>query len=211
MIKEQKHAFDPTMLALLFSNLLTIVFAVWQGWGLFALILVYWCQSAIIGFFNFLRILSLKNPIYQANFKEPPKPVSTSGKISDALFFAFHYGFFHFGYLIFIISFWQGSAEIGNVASFFDDALTYLLLIAVYFANHLYSYLKNKLPEKTKINHLFAYPYLRILPMHLTIVLFGSVLMGFEKNTFILVFFMLLKTIADAGMHWAEHNVLYKK
>jgi hypothetical protein len=47
-------------------------------------------------------------------------------------------------------------------------------------------------------------PYVRILPMHLTIV-FGGLLFG---GTLALLLFGVLKTAADAAMHSLEHHVL---
>ena len=52
---------DPSTLLLVFSNLAAVFLAVWQGWNVLMVLWVYWFQSVIIGFFNFLRILSLKD------------------------------------------------------------------------------------------------------------------------------------------------------
>jgi hypothetical protein len=46
------------------------------------------------------------------------------------------------------------------------------------------------------------YPYVRIIPMHIMIVL-GSRFLG--DNTLALVMFLLLKTAADVAMHIIEH------
>lgn len=51
---------------------------------------------------------------------------------------------------------------------------------------------------------LMFYPYLRIIPMHLTII-FGS-MMGEGK----VVLFMILKTVSDAAMHMVEHALFRK-
>jgi len=45
---------------LILSNLLAVYFAVREDWSLPTTMLIYWCQSSIIGFFNFVKILSLK-------------------------------------------------------------------------------------------------------------------------------------------------------
>jgi len=60
--------------------------------------------------------------------------------------------------------------------------------------------------QKPNLGTIMFYPYLRIIPMHLTII-FGSML-----NTGGAVFlFMLLKTFADAGMHIVEHHLFRRK
>lgn len=49
------------------------------------------------------------------------------------------------------------------------------------------------------------FPYARIIPMHLTIM-FGGVLASVGNfSHIVLLFFMLLKTIADLAMHSLEH------
>lgn len=48
------------------------------------------------------------------------------------------------------------------------------------------------------------YPYLRIIPMHLTIIF------GHAMDQSAMVLFMILKTLADAGMHMIEHHLFRK-
>jgi hypothetical protein len=48
------------------------------------------------------------------------------------------------------------------------------------------------------------YPYARVIPMHLTLTL------GFFISS-PLLFFLLLKTLADAIMHVVEHRVLLRR
>ena len=51
------------------------------------------------------------------------------------------------------------------------------------------------------------FPYLRILPMHLTIIVGGAI--G-SAGTGALLFFLVLKTIADVIMHRIEHSAALK-
>lgn len=55
--------------------------------------------------------------------------------------------------------------------------------------------------KKPNLGTLVFYPYLRIIPMHLTI------LWGTQMGGGAMLFFMLIKTVADAGMHIVEHNL----
>jgi cellulose synthase/poly-beta-1,6-N-acetylglucosamine synthase-like glycosyltransferase len=165
---------------------------------------IYWFQSITIGFFNFIRILQLKE-FSTEGFKINDKPAqpTQSTKIFTAFFFLFHYGLFHFGYMTFILTGIFTKAY-GNLPTFAD--LIYIFLISLlFFINHLFSYVYNK-PKDTKkqnIGALMFYPYARIIPMHLTII-FGSAVAD------ALSFFLVLKTFADAIMHIVEHNVLRK-
>src|SRR3989344_7224626 len=99
-----------SLISLLLSNFLVIILAIVQKWDTSTVLLVYWIQSIIIGFFQFLRILSLKK-FSTENFKINNQPASptTQTKIFTAFFFAFHYGFFHFIYAIFLFNFFRSS------------------------------------------------------------------------------------------------------
>jgi hypothetical protein len=52
-------------------------------------------------------------------------------------------------------------------------------------------------------------PYLRILPMHLTIILGG--LASRDGGAWTLVLFTLLKTAADVAMHVAEQAIFRRR
>lgn len=192
---------DLSLWTLIFSNFVTGFFAITENWNLLVLMWIFWFQSITIGFFNFIRILQLKEfstEGFTIN-NEPAQPTRDT-KIYTAFFFLFHYGFFHFIYVTFLLS---------NTT--YENALNvttykYILLSAsLFFINHLFSYLYNR-PRDTKkqnIGSLMFYPYVRILPMHLTLI-FGSFYNG------ALIVFLLLKTLSDATMHIIEHSVLKK-
>jgi hypothetical protein len=65
---------DPSLLFLLTSNVITIFLAIKENWNLSTIMLVYWFQSVIIGFFNFIRILQLE----EFSTKGPPIDQSIS-------------------------------------------------------------------------------------------------------------------------------------
>jgi Family of unknown function (DUF6498) len=77
----------------------------------------------------------------------------------------------------------------------------------VFLINHGYSLahnLRRDAAGRPSIGALMFLPYLRILPMHFTILLGGLLFSG----TFAFVLFGALKTAADAVMHTIEHHVL---
>src|SRR3989344_8399686 len=195
---------DPSLWLLLFSNLVTIFFAVKEGWNISTIMWVYWFQSITIGLFNFIRILQLKDfstEGFQINY-QPVQPTQRI-KIFTAFFFLFHYGGFHLIYFAILVT--------GKFAEFYGqnfDPIEWKLIfpvILIFFINHLYSYFYNRPRDnkKQKIGTLMFYPYVRIIPMHLTII-FGSAF------AIILPFFLVLKTFADAIMHIIEHWYMSK-
>lgn len=190
---------DTSFLSLLFSNILVIILAIIQRWEVSTVLWVYWIQSIIIGFFQFLRILSLKNFSTQ-KFEINNKPVlpTTQTKIFTAFFFLFHYGFFHFIYAIFLFNLFTSNQP-------FD--FTYLSIGGlIFFLNHFFSYRQNKIIDEQKIQNLGTLmftPYTRIIPMHL-IIIFGAIL-----GQSVLIVFLLLKTLADLIMHTNKHRLNY--
>lgn len=193
---------DPSLWLLLLSNLLTIFLAVKDGWGLSNIIWIYWLQSVIIGLFNFLKILELKQ-FSTEGFKINGQPVQPTRetKILTAAFFLFHFGLFHLVYLIFILAGayvdfggQSDKVDLGNIA----------LGAGVFFISHLFSYFYHRSREDQvhNIGSLMMKPYARIIPMHLTLI---GTFLGMT-----LILFFVLKTFADCLMHIAEHVPLQK-
>jgi len=204
--KQYRKSFinDPSLWILLFSNLATIFFATKEGWNLSTIMWVYWFQSITIGFFNFIRILQLREFSTEGvEINEQPIQSTQNTKNFIAFFFLFHYGLFHAAYLIFLLT-GVAAASDGRGAGHIE--WNYILLPALFFfISHFFSYFYNK-PRDTKkqnISSLMFYPYARVIPMHFTIIL-GSSIVG------ALPFFLALKTFADCIMHIIEHTIIRK-
>ena len=193
-----QFATDRSMVVLLLSNLVTIVLAVYQHWDVFVLMWIYWGQSVIIGYFNVRRIMDL-NEFSTDGFRINNRAVKPTAETQrqTAIFFALHYGIFHLAYLVFL------SVDTKVAGGF---PLFYVLLcIGVFYLNHWFSYRYNREQEQDRvpnIGSIMFFPYIRIIPMHLMIVAGVSV---FGGSTGALIIFLLLKTAADAAMHFVEH------
>ncbi len=194
----EKLLSDNSVVGLFISNLITIVMAVVQGWSLTEVLWVYWAQSVIIGWFNFWRMLGLKEFSTQ-DLKMNGQRVKPTDKTRRqvSFFFLLHYGLFHLAYLFAIVG--MHSEE---ESSLLRPGL--LLMIAVFFANHLYSYYFNQ--KRTQdclpnIGSMMFLPYARIIPMHLTMFLGAAA----ANNIIAMVIFLSLKTLADVIMHVVEH------
>jgi len=198
---------DLSLLVLIISNIITIIFAITEHWSLLIVMWIYLAQSIIIGIFNFIRILTLKN-FSTENFKINGMNVdaTSSTKYYTAFFFLFHYGFFHFVYIIFLLAGSTAPLE-GKAVAITGLSLLFIFInIAIFFGNHLFSFIYNYEKDSKKVKNIgtvMFFPYARIIPMHLTIV-FGLFLIN---NTGSLIFFLILKTIADIIMHQVEHYI----
>jgi len=195
---------DISLWILLIFNLITIYFAITEGWSLIEIMIIYWSQSIAIGFFNVIRILQLKDFSIEG-FKlnnEQPKPTAVI-KILTAIFFVVHYGMFHLVYLIFVISRVFIEMEVNGMANLRWGSI--ILTGLMFFVSHAVSYFYNRNIENKKqnIGVLMFYPYARIIPIHFTI------LMGFFASNF-LIGFLILKTIADMIMQKVE-QVIFRR
>ncbi|MGB5540411.1 MAG: DUF6498-containing protein [Gammaproteobacteria bacterium] len=152
---------------------MTLVLALLQHWNLSGVLWIYWGQSVIIGWFNVHRILGLKR-FSTEGFRINNRPVqpTRATRRQTAVFFALHYGIFHIGYLVFLLD--DAHLE-GDVA-----LLGVVLCILVFYVNHRFSWRYHRAREAERvpnIGSIMFFPYLRIIPMHLIIVL-GSQLTG---------------------------------
>jgi len=196
-----KAAQDDSAWSLLAANALAAAIAWWADMSLRELMLVYWLQSVIIGLSFFIRMVSLREfstDGFKMNGK--PLPENAESKYKVAAFFAFHYGFFHAGYLLFIL---MGSRAGGGLPSRGALALCGL----VFLVNHAYSLVRNIESDRAgrpNLGTLMFLPYARIVPMHVAI-LSGGLLKGGAAVWWL---FAALKTLADVLMHTVEHHVL---
>jgi len=174
--------FDISTKVLILANLVTIIVAVVLHWNIRDVMWVYWTQSVIIGSITIFRILIMKH-------------------VFAAGFFLVHYGMFHLGYFFFLYYFndfnEQSSASV-PVAGIAACSLIFLV-------NHIFSSWHNwkrDMSIKPDPGRMMLIPYMRIIPMHLTII-FGS---EYATSTKTLALFLVLKTIMDVIMHMIEHR-----
>jgi hypothetical protein len=192
-------------IGLVLANLAALVTALWFDWPPTALLWPYLLQSLVIGGFAVRRMLTAPRICTKgltSNGKQVP--ATRAGRISTATFFTFHYGFFHLIYAVFIGG-W-GSWPQGM------DLWATLALVATFAWGHANSYRRNRSVEDevpANLGTLMFLPYLRVIPMHLTI-LFGGLAFG-GGGTWALLLFTLLKTASDVAMHYAEHAILRKE
>lgn len=197
----QRAGSDHSLASLVAVNLLALGIALVLRFSLRDMMLVYWIQSVVIGLSNVVRIARLHDYSTEG-VKVNGRPVepTPATKYQAAGFFALHYGIFHAVYLVFILT----DRHAGRLAAPWE----YFVLAAAFGANHFFSLLHNLKSDaagKPNLGTMMFMPYVRIFPMHLTII-FGLGMAG--GGTVALVLFGLLKTAADCAMHLVEHHLL---
>jgi hypothetical protein len=170
--------FDISTRALILVNVVMIIVAVALGWSVIDVMWVYWAQSVIIGSIAIFRILLMK-------------------QVFAAGFFLVHYGMFHLVYFFFLYSADESQPGVPIVGI--------ALCSFMFLMNHIFSSWHNwkrDMKRKPEPGTLMLAPYMRIIPMHLTII-FGS---EYATSTATLALFLFLKTIMDVIMHLVEHR-----
>ena len=193
----KKYFINPSFLFLLAGNLYCIWYYENHPDGFATVVWIYWFQSIIIGFFNFLDLLTIKN-FDGGTLKINNAPASEKNKGCIAWFFLIHYGFFHLGYCIFLL------IDFGVRGI---DKNFLLLGVAAFLLESVFSFMKRKqLEQKAKLNigTIFFLPYLRIVPMHLTILI--PAFTGIKPS----LLFLVLKMFADIFSFVLYHHIYSK-
>ncbi len=186
---------DPSFIILLLVNAFCIYYFDQHPEGFKTVVWIYWVQSVLIGLFNFLDLLTIKNAD-PAGFKINDKPYDNSvgSRGCAAFFFLFHYQVFHLVYAIFIFAQVKGPL----------DFRVFVISVAIIAIELAMGFVRNKrYQQKNRVNvgHLFFLPYLRIIPMHLMILL--PAFLGLSST----MIFLLLKTLADIGMYFLTRRM----
>jgi hypothetical protein len=205
------------IISLIFANLITIILAILGNWDLATVMFIYWAQSIIIGFFTVMGLLLVNIPPPAPGQERPKKQpggprtiyIQNPWAVRCILvgLFTLPYVFFHWAYYSFIVD----SGIFGTV-HFSDPGIW--VSCGVFFANHLYSYIAYNhrwLQGSTDVVEQIFLPYRRIIPMHMTII-FGGILLlilqfiGIRSTMPVLFLFLVFKTLTDVTAHIDKHQ-----
>ncbi len=194
---------DPTR-SLVLANAVTIVMALVFSWPVSTLLIPYWLQCGVIGYFSQKRIRMLHEFVDfdGAEIKGDFGPKTEEAKREAAnLFIAFYFGLFHLAVLAGLIT--------RNIDELFWYDWAGMVVTTVAFAfNHRLSFKRNvdaDISGRPKLFTLVVLPFVRVVPM-LVIVMVGAAV-NF-KGGFVVVLFGIVKTFIDIAMHNFEHQTL---
>lgn len=208
----ENNKYKYAIFSLLLANVLPIFGVVFWGWDLFAIFIIYWIESAVIGFFNILKM-------FVASILNSNSPISFATNLFGTLFlvafFTVHYGGFMLGHLIFLFAFFGPK----NIEPFSSDFLASVLsilwvirlAILSLFLSHGVSFFVNFIGRKEYQGRVgpdyMGSAYGRIIVMHLTIILGGMLSMALNLQLAALIFLICLKTGVDLSAHLKEHKI----
>ena len=111
------------LLFLIGANLLPLAGVFFWGWDAFVLLILYWLETAIIGFWTALRIVI--NPSTIDVNGRPMNQMGLGGRIGLALFIAVHAGIFMAVHLVFLWGLFSGdwSGRIHGIGDFVRELI----------------------------------------------------------------------------------------
>jgi len=93
------------VVALIVANAIPLFGALFLGWNVWVILIVYWLENGIVGFFNVLKILRAEGPVDPTStWRMNGKPMNVVGRGAIAGFFILHYGIFWFVHGVFVLT-----------------------------------------------------------------------------------------------------------
>jgi len=180
---------------LLAANVVPLAGVLLLNWNVGEIMLLFWLESAIVGFFNILKMFRIAGPV----------------ALFYSLFFVGHFGAFMAVHLMFVFSLFieeQGAtASLQEVALIFSNLWVAILVL---FISHGFSFVENFLRkreyETTDIKTQMHKPYSRIITMHVTLIVGGFLILTLDAPILALSLLIILKMAADATAHVKEHK-----
>ncbi|MHC4553924.1 MAG: DUF6498-containing protein [Planctomycetota bacterium] len=214
----QKSFSNLPLIALLVSNTLPIFGVLFFSWDLFAIVLLYWTENIVIGFYTVLKMM----------FYETSNKSALAGSFPSTIPpFILHYGGFTMGHGLFLLALFNPDAIPSNLTwpcfLVFLQAFVYgmsnalsqfpptiLIGIAGLFASHGYSfgynYFRKGERKRIDLGKLMIQPYERVVMMHIALI-FGAFYVDILGSPIALLLTLIwLKTGMDVKMHLRERR-----
>ncbi|MDO8668907.1 MAG: DUF6498-containing protein [Candidatus Buchananbacteria bacterium] len=191
---------------LLIVNLVPIFGVAFFDWSLYQILLAYWLENIVIGFYAILKIAKASGGFM---FSPGSGQSGNLFKLFIIPFFIVHFGGFTLGHGLFIY------ALFGPNGFFPSTAITIaplLIIFGLFMVSHGVSfwqnYIKNEEFRQVSPLEMMHAPYSRIIVMHLT-VMGGAFAFSFlGLNSLSRVIIILIKTYFDYKLHLRQHRKL---
>ncbi|MBN2592164.1 MAG: hypothetical protein JXA81_01555 [Sedimentisphaerales bacterium] len=190
------------------------------GWNAFYVVLLYWTENIVIGFYNVLKMV----------LAAVPHPIAHLGKLFLIPFFIVHYGGFTAIHGFFVLALFHDGGQgppmgrmdwpcflvfvqmLFNVVKYMYSVVPSQVRLAVLalFVSHGVSFVQNYLLKReyttARPDKLMGSPYGRVVVMHIAIIAGGFLTMVAGSPAPLLVVLVGLKTILDVNLHNREHK-----
>lgn len=183
----------PSVVALVAANSVPIFGALFLGWDIFSLVVLFWLENWVIMFYTVLRMLIVK----------PAEPWGL--KFFFIPFFIVHFGLFTLGHGTFYALLTQ--ADLGRLGMVFQSvglaAIAILVSHGISFVQHfLWTGLWR---QKASLAGLMGRPYTRVWVMHLTVMVGVFLTFIFPYKPILPIVLIVFKVTADVWSHLSNH------
>ncbi len=210
--------------SLVFVNLIPLFGAIFLGWDLTTLLIIYWSENIAIGFWNVLKLLKAprindKNNKYHLSIEDSSKeqidrmnnPANlVIVRLFFTTFFLVHYGLFTVGHGVFIFT-----IGLQTSIDFFSYLPGVFFAFILIFLSHGISYFINfigkKEYENTSASELMIKPYKRIFITHFVVFIVFAALQDSGSPMISAVILIIIKTVGDLIFHNIEHRAASSK
>ncbi|MGZ9038826.1 MAG: DUF6498-containing protein, partial [Burkholderiales bacterium] len=191
----------PSTLALVAANLLPLAGVLLFGWNLAAVMVLYWAESAVIGFYTVLKMCV----------------VGKLGAIVGVPFFLGHFGGFmaaHFAFVYGLFIHGGGTAlpDVGAFAELREIFLPLWPALVGLLVSHGISFFVNFIGERehegSSMSELMTVPYRRLVVMHVTVILGGWIVLALGTPSPALLVLIAMKIFVDLRAHRREHAAI---
>ena len=193
------------MLALIAANAVPLIGVFVFRWEVFPLLLLFWSENVVIGLLNAVKIL----------FASPAEKGQWGLKLFFIPFFCFHYGLFTFVHGIFIVTLFGGGMKAGGFPTM--DTLINLVreshlgwaFLGLFISHAIslgHNYFTRGEFRRAHVVLLMFQPYGRIIVLHVTILLGGTLMMVLKSPVAGLALLVVLKTMLDLNAHLRERE-----
>jgi hypothetical protein len=186
-------------LALVGANLVPLAGVLFFGWDLANVIVLFWAESAVIGFYTLLKIIV----------------VGRLGALIAAPFFIGHFGGFMAGHFLLIYGLFVRGLDSPGSPPGAAAALRQIFYplwpaLAGLFISHGLSFADNFIGRReyarTTTNGLMIAPYARIVVMQLALIFGGWMILLLRSPVPALALLIVFKTVLDFSAHRKEHQ-----
>lgn len=202
-----KGLLRPSAIALVLSNLVPVLGVLALGWSMFPILMLYWMENVVIGFFNVLRMAWCTG-------KGNVKPASA--KLFLIPFFCLHYGLFCAAHGFTVYALFGGksfadpdvmsSAPFGQTMARYHLGWALLGLVVSHGVSFVDNYLLHGERRRAYFGLLLFQPYMRVVVLHLALLLGACAGLLIGSPQYALVLLVLMKIILDLRAHLAERD-----
>lgn len=205
---DRKPAQVWALLSLLLANLWPVAGVYFWGWSLTELLMLYWLESAVIGVFTVLRMIT-------AHQEGQPLLAQVGVKMVTVPFFLFHYGLFWLVHGVFLVILFARDAipAVNGLNTLLFLPINYSLSEAALFAwplalmllshgvDFVSGYLVTGENRRSAPQRLMMQPYARVFVLHITIIVGAFLVLAAGQSRMVLLLFVMLKIVADVLAH----------